>query len=237
MEWFARNVAFVFAKGCIYTAHDVELMNSIKKMFEHNTTGFLLNDVIYSAYTENDVQAMEKAMFISGGNYHICLFVIVKGDAPLDNACAQEYARKGAVDAHVGWKNINDYLIDCVSRYGYKDDVQQPYPEKRRLITDDVDYDPDMMKKHVSTRTDIEDYVATARTKHERKSSESRGTKTKPYHESYSTAIRKNQYKLITDLHIPFESMPRLEQITVITKDPEFDDDDRPDFDHLNFHR
>lgn len=246
MEWFAKNVAFVFAKGCIYTTHDIALMNNIKKVFEHNTTGFLLNDVIYSEYTDADVQTMEKGLFISPGNYHICLFVVVKGDASLSEACSPEYARKGAIDAHVGWKNINDYFIDCVSRYGYKDDVQQPYPEKRKLMTDEIEYDPDMMQKYVSTRTDIENYAANgaqhidgvrlnARSKRERKSGESRGTKTKPYHESYSTAIRKNQYKLITDLHIPFESMPRLEQITLIPPTPEFDDDVRPDIDHLNF--
>ena len=119
--WFKEYVSLIFSIGCIFTEKDREKLNEILKCFENDgETGFLMNYKNVMDYDAPLIQELEKRVEIGNGNYHVCLITLVTTNdkSILANAPEKQYGMSGVVNKYCEWKDIYNYMMEIVARYG-----------------------------------------------------------------------------------------------------------------------
>lgn len=137
--WFALNVAFVFAKGVCYDEDDDKLFTTILSCWHNDIHGraFLINKCSIEDWkTSKILPGLEKQLYITHGNYHICLIPLVMTDADITKAPEKMFMRHGIVQAYKNWGDIEKFVSEMVSRYGLRTDPANEPKESLHPIED-----------------------------------------------------------------------------------------------------
>lgn len=157
--WFASNVIFIFAKGAVFDEDDERVFERILALFKNEVHGqaFLINKFFIEEYSTSTVlQAIEKQMRVSPGNYHVAMFPIVINDADVSVAPEAQFKTIGVVDKFMQWSTIEPYLSAMVSRYGlYTSPINQPPSELHPTVTETFNFDQDYDVNAVNAAIDI----------------------------------------------------------------------------------
>ena len=151
--WFATNVIFIFGKGAVYDEDDDKIFGTIMDTFynEFHGKAFLINKFFIEDYrTSSIIKGLEKTLYITPGNYHICLIPIVIEGADVKGAPEKMYRKVGIVDKFMEWETINEYLYVTIGRYGfYTDPRNNPKEELHPLIQEGFNFDESMNLDYV----------------------------------------------------------------------------------------